>query len=251
MTGVLLAPTQFRAIDENGLAMAGALLQSYLTGGTTPTPVYTSSSLATPLSNPVVADFGGLFPPIFLDPAITYRLQLKTASGSLKTDADPVGGPVQIAAGQITSSMIASGLAVASLGYTPLNKAGDTATGLLLAVGATVSAMQAGYIALPLNEQDVAYTLALSDAAKLIRHNSAAAHDHTVPPVASVAFPIGTVIAFRNYGAGVLTIKRGAAVAIRLAGSATNQDVAVAQWGYGTITMELGDVWIASGTGFS
>lgn len=251
MTGVLLFSPQIRAIDANGVAMAGALLQLYLTGTTTPSPGYASAALVTPLANPVVADSGGLFAPIFLDPAITYRAQLKTAGGSLITDADPIGGPAQIAAGSIGNAQLAAGAAVANLGYTPLNKAGDTATGLLLAVGATVSATQAGYIALPLNEQDGAYTLVLGDAGKLIRHNSASAHAHTIPPVASVAFPIGTVIAWRNFGTGVLTITRGAGVAIRLAGSATNQDVAVAQWGYGTATMEVGDVWICSGTGFS
>ncbi|MBA3811526.1 MAG: hypothetical protein H0X27_07775 [Caulobacteraceae bacterium] len=250
MTGTLLASPQIRAIDANGLAMAGALLQAYLTGTTTPTPVYATSALATPLSNPVVADSGGLFAAIFLDPAVTYRLQLKTAGGSLVTDADPVGGPVQIAAGAITNTQLAAGVAVANLGYTPLNKAGDTATNLLLA-NSVLASTSAGYLGLPFNAQPNAYTLALGDAGKLIWHNSATAHAYTIPPVASVAFPIGTVVAIRNFGAGVVTLTRGTGVAIRLAGSATNQDVAVAQYGFGTLIMEVGDVWVASGTGFS
>ena len=63
MAGLLLAQPVLRAMDANGVPMAGAQLQFYLTGTTTPTPVYSSATLSTPLSNPVVADSGGLFAP--------------------------------------------------------------------------------------------------------------------------------------------------------------------------------------------
>ena len=78
MSGNLLSAPVLRATDANGEPISGALLQFFLTTTTTPTPVYTSASLGTPLSNPVEADGGGLFPPIFLDPTVTYRAQLQT-----------------------------------------------------------------------------------------------------------------------------------------------------------------------------
>ncbi len=83
-----------RALDDNGNPISGALLQFYLTGGTTATPIYTTSALTTQHSNPVVADASGHFPPIYLSDAITYRAILKTAGGITIWDADPYAMPV-------------------------------------------------------------------------------------------------------------------------------------------------------------
>ena len=94
MTGTLLPVPSLRAVDANGVPMSGALLQFYLTGTTTPTPVYTSATLGTPLSNPVVANSAGLFPAIYIDPTITYRAQLLTSGLSLVQDIDPVAAPL-------------------------------------------------------------------------------------------------------------------------------------------------------------
>ena len=52
MTGSLLPVPGLRAVDANGLPMPGALLQFYLTSTVTPTPVYTSAALTTPLPPP-------------------------------------------------------------------------------------------------------------------------------------------------------------------------------------------------------
>ena len=146
--------------------------------------------------------------------------------------------------------MLVSGAAAANLGYTPLNKAGDTAANLSLAFTA-LSTTSAGYLGAPRNEQDVAYTLALSDAGGMVRHNNASAYAHTIPPVASVGFPIGTAIVFRNYGVGVLTITRGAGVTLCIAGSGTSKDVAMAQYGFATAVMEDTNIWVIAGTGIS
>jgi hypothetical protein len=50
------------------------------------------------------------------------------------------------------------------------------------------------------------YTIALSDAGKLITMNNAAASTLTIPANASVAFPIGTIISILQLGAGQVTI---------------------------------------------
>ncbi len=249
-TGPLLPAVVFRAVDATGAPLAGGKLQFYLTGSTTPTPVYTTSSLTTPLSNPVVADSGGLFAGIYLDPTVTYRMQLQTSSGSVLADVDPINSTPPIAAGSITAAMLASGVAVSNLGYTPVNKAGDTATNLLI-TATSLSATSAGYLGAPLNEEDTSYTFALSDAGKLVRANNGSAMTYTIPPNASVAFPIGTVIVVRNVGAGTVTITRGSGVTQYLAGGSTSKDVALTQWGLATLVQEAANSWVISGTNIS
>jgi len=187
---------------------------------------------------------------MFLDPTITYRTQLKTSGGSLIQDIDPVAAPVAVAANTVTNAMLQAGVAVANIGYTPLNKAGDTATNLLITPAAP-AITSAGYLGAPLNNQNANYTLAITDAGKMIRGTNAGAFTYTIPPVASVAWPIGTPIVFRNIGAGVCTVTRGAAVALQIAGSATSKDVAMAQWAFATAIMEATDQWVISGTGIS
>jgi len=250
MTGTLLTVPVFRAVDQNGEPLAGALLQFYLTGTTAPANVYTSSALTTPLSNPVVADSGGLFTPIYLDPTVTYRVQLQNSSATLIRDVDPVtvtaieATQAQVNAGTLTGIFVSpaklaawSGIP-AALGYTPLNKAGDTATNLLVS-NTSLQTNSAGYLGTPVNEQDANYTLVLSDAGKMIRCNSASAVAYTVPPLSSVAFPLGTTIVFRNIMAGgTLTITRGSGVVLWKALSNTSQDVAVAPGGFATMVLE-------------
>jgi hypothetical protein len=87
-------PSAHRATDANGNNLPGALLYFYRSGTTTPATVYSSNSLNTALSNPVVADSGGMFPNIFLDDAVLYRAVLKTAGGVTIKDIDPVNGTV-------------------------------------------------------------------------------------------------------------------------------------------------------------
>ena len=196
----------------------------------------------------MVSDSGGLFVPIYLDPAVIYRVQLKDGGGVLIRDIDPLNAIFTPGANSITNAMLQAGVAVANIGYTPLNKAGDTATNLVLAFSSLATA-SAGYLGAPVNEQDVGYTFALSDAGKMVRANSAGAIAYTIPPNASVAFPVGTCIVARNVGAGVVTLTRGAGVTQLLAGSATSKDVALAQWGLATLVQETANNWVVSGTG--
>lgn len=51
-----------------------------LTGTSTPSDVYTTQALSVAHSNPVEADADGIWPAIFLDPAVTYRVHLTDAS---------------------------------------------------------------------------------------------------------------------------------------------------------------------------
>jgi hypothetical protein len=261
MAGLLLAQPVFRAVDASGAPMAGAQLQFYLTGTTTPAAVYSSAALSTPLSNPVAADSGGLFAPMWLDPTVTYRVQLLTAAGALVQDIDPVAESVveatqaQVNAGSATgvfvspAKLAAWGGIASALGYTPLNKAGDTATNLLLSFS-SYAVNSAGYLGAPVNEQDGAYTLQQSDAGKLVRATISSATTYTVAPN---SFTLGNLVMIRNsaLSTATLTLARGSGVALYGAGGTTNKDWALAPGALATIGAETTNTLWISGAGVS
>jgi hypothetical protein len=84
-----------------------------------------------------------------------------------------------------------------------------------------------------------------------VRHNSSSGHAYTIPLNATVAYPFGTTIVFRNIGSGAVTITRTSGVTLWQAGNGTSKDFALAQWGLATMTLESTDVWVISGTGLS
>ena len=90
----LFYPPQAVRIDSTGTPYAGAKANFYITGTTTRTDTYADNALTTPLDNPVVADSGGQFVPIYLDPAITYRCVITESDDSQIDDVDPVGTPI-------------------------------------------------------------------------------------------------------------------------------------------------------------
>lgn len=255
MTGPILSVPIFRAQNAAGLADAGDLLQFYVTGTTTPAPTYTTSSLGTPNANPVVADSTGLFPPIFLDPTVSYRCQWKTAGGSLIQDVDPA---FQATSSGVTSYNTRTGAVTATsaditgaLTYTPVNKAGDTVTGLNLTLGATPATNAAGFLLTRPTTKNAIGTYALSDLGSTWVHTDATGYAWTIPPKSSVSWPAGSNFLGRNSGSGVITLTRGAGVTLRIDGSATSKDVAVAQWGRFALFWEADDVWSVAGTGLS
>lgn len=80
-----------QALGLSGAIAPGARLHAYRSGTEIAQNVYTSSRLATPHANPVAAGRDGLFPAIYLDPALRYRLVLETAhGGGAQMEVDPV-----------------------------------------------------------------------------------------------------------------------------------------------------------------
>lgn len=98
-TGNLFVDPRVKPLSTTGQFQAGCYYCYFLTGGTTPTPVYSDGLLTTPLSQPTpgsvnpsagtVSDSAGRFVAIYLNPAIIYRAQLYSAAGSLLEDTDP------------------------------------------------------------------------------------------------------------------------------------------------------------------
>jgi hypothetical protein len=89
MSAPLFYGPKFVALDANGDPIAGALLYTYVASTLTDQATYQDDGLTTPHANPVVADAGGTFDPIFLD-NLTYRMILKTSAGVEVWDVDDI-----------------------------------------------------------------------------------------------------------------------------------------------------------------
>lgn len=86
------------APGSTGAPIPGALLGFFLTTSDTPAATYSDVNLTIANTNPVVANAAGIFPSIFLDPTITYRVVESIPSDGINPPieiwtADPVGGP--------------------------------------------------------------------------------------------------------------------------------------------------------------
>lgn len=81
------------------------------------------------------------------------------------------------------------------------------------ATQAAVLVLLAGGVGAP-NAQTASYTLALTDGDKVVEMTSTSATTVTVPPNASVAFPIGASIEIARMGTGSVTIAQGSGVTI-------------------------------------
>lgn len=94
------------------------------------------------------------------------------------------------------------------------------------------------------NSQATAYTLVLGDGGALVEMTGASAVALTVPPNSSVAFPVGTTVVVRQYGAGQVTLTAGAGVTIRSRGGALKL---AGQYAECTLSKRGTDEWVASG----
>lgn len=160
---------------------------------------------------------------------------------------------VSIVNGSVTALKLGTGSVVTHLGYTPASLAGATFTGdcRLNFTATSLSTDSVGFRGIPVNSQNGAYAFLIPDSGRMVRHNHGSAHAWTISPNSTTAFPIGTAIVVRNIGAGVVTLTRGSGVALRKSGSATDANVALAQWGLATLVQEDTDVWVVTGTGLT
>lgn len=256
MAAIFLSAPVFQALDDDGTPLPGALLYFYATTTTSNQDVYLAADLADEHEQPVEADAFGRFPEIFLDRSLSYRAILKDSGGTTVADMDPINpaglGLIlsDIPDGLITDEKLHATAITDKLGYTPLNKAGDTATDLDLA-HATPNASSAGYMGAPPNTQNAAYALLITDAGKTILHTDGTARAYTIPLAASVNFADETYIVIRNIGTGIVTITRTGGVALLGEGSGTDKNWALAQHGKAVISKYTGDTWYISGSGLS
>lgn len=96
------------------------------------------------------------------------------------------------------------------------------------------------------NAQAVAaYTLAPSDAGKIVEVTFATAAVVTVPTNATAAIPVGAVVRLRQFGAGAVSVAAAAGVTIRSAGGALRLS---AQYAEATLTKRAADEWVLAGS---
>ena len=88
------------------------------------------------------------------------------------------------------------------------------------------------------------YTLVLTDAGKMVTMSNASAITLTVPPNASVAFPVNTRIDLLQYGAGQVTVAAGSGVTIYSKGSALKLS---AQYAGATLWKKATNTWVLVG----
>lgn len=88
MNAYLFFDPRARPLSIAGDILPGAKLLFFVTLTTTPTPVYADAALTTPLGVEVEADENGQFPPIYLSPLVTYRVQMYDADDVLLPDGD-------------------------------------------------------------------------------------------------------------------------------------------------------------------
>lgn len=89
------------------------------------------------------------------------------------------------------------------------------------------------------------YTAVLTDRGKLVEFGNAGATTFTIPPNADVAFPIGTVIEWRQYGAGAVTLTPGAGVTLRAPAGGTL--VTNGAYSEGRLVKRGTNEWVVSG----
>lgn len=77
------------ALDANGIVVAGASLTFYASGTSTLEPVFADAALTTALANPLTANSAGVWPPIYINTAKTYRVVLRDGGGAPLNEIDP------------------------------------------------------------------------------------------------------------------------------------------------------------------
>jgi plastocyanin len=109
-----------------------------------------------------------------------------------------------------------------------------------------------GYLNIPQNSQSAAYTLTLADAGKHIFHPSTDANTrtYTIPANSSVAYPIGTALAFINMTSQVVTIAIDTDT-MYLSGTGTTGSRSLAQYGSASAIKITATSWLISGSGLT
>lgn len=112
---------------------------------------------------------------------------------------------------------------------------------------ATLNTTVSGLAVSTTNPQTLSYTFVLSDGAipfVTVAMNVATSNTLTIPPNASVAFPVGTVLSAEQWGAGTTTWTAGAGVTIRSRG---NLLAMAGQWACAAARKTATNEWILFG----
>lgn len=144
----------------------------------------------------------------------------------------------------INAGTISSSYLPATVAYTT----GFTASGPIRIQGAPTNLDDAGYRGLPVDTHDADYTLVLGDSGRSMYHSSGSTHTWTIPPNASVAFPIGAVVDFVNLGAGTVTVSPGSGVTFVREASGASGSRSLPQYRAASAHKIETNMWLMRGT---
>lgn len=94
-------------VDNVGVPIPGALMFFYVSETDTPQNTYADAGLTVANANPVVANAAGMFPNVWLDPSLVYKVVLTDALGNEIWTADPVYGGGSGGGGDVTGPISA------------------------------------------------------------------------------------------------------------------------------------------------
>ncbi|MCO5092676.1 hypothetical protein [Bosea sp. (in: a-proteobacteria)] len=98
MSAYLWPLSRTTVLDLNGDLVAGAWLNFWIAGTTTPLVAYADSALTAPLPNVIEADASGRWPAVYL-PYTDYRQRVRTPGGTLLFDDDGIANPAPASSG--------------------------------------------------------------------------------------------------------------------------------------------------------
>lgn len=250
--------------DNNGNILSGGKIFTYAAGTTTPQATYTSSSGASPNTNPIILNAAGrTAQPIWLTAGVAYKFVLKTAQDVTIGTYDNVSGVNDFSVQGIAWSDI-SGAPTTLSGYgitdaytktasdakfAPIANPTFTGTVLLPDNAPSSTNYQAGYRDAPQVAQTGNYTLIASDAGKSILMNGTSV-TLTIPANASVPFAVGAVVIIVNVNATSLSIAITSDT-LTLANSTTTGTRTLAQNGVATCIKIGATSWLISGAGLT
>lgn len=267
---IFTQPSQ-QALDTAANVLSGATLTFSLTGTSTPTNAYSNSTLTTPLANPLSANSAGVFVPVFLDPAIVYRVILKTQAGAVLQTWDPanesllayflaaltqaiIGGLLH----PITAAEIAAGVTPVNYAYPPpdlrrygcdVTGATDNSTQIANAILAAVAAGGTGCIYHPGGTISHASQIAVPNGLSVLGYDRAACiFQFTGTPSGS---PAATRSAWRHSGNTIsgfahVSFKHVKIRYLNTVNFAAGIELNAGGWSY----YEIDDVWVTGGCSY-
>lgn len=125
-----------------------------------------------------------------------------------------------------------------------------SSTGVNFPAGASVAGRPAGFLGIPKNAQDGAYTLAAADAGHVIYSENSAGQTVTIPLNATVDIPEEFVCAVRNRGTNPIIVSPFAGVTLRWGSSGTGART-VSVGGFACLYQEKPNQWVITGSGVS
>lgn len=211
--------------DSKGLVTAGADLAA----GDLPTGIDAAKIADGTVSNAEFQYIGGLTSDA--QTQINAKQATITGAATTITSSDLTASKALVSDG--SGKVAVSSVTSTELGYV---------SGVTSAIQTQVDTKTAKLITA--NRQTASYTLALSDADKLVEMNVGSANNLTVPLNSSVAFPTGTQIILAQYGAGQTTVVATSGVTIRSNGGKLKLNV---QYSGATLIKIATDEWYLFG----